>query len=62
MAEEVERILSAPDFYAVLGVAQSTDDEAIIRKAYLKLSIIVHPDKNKHALATEAFQRVAEGW
>lgn len=58
-ARVVEDILSAKTLYDVLGVSPPLE-EASLRKAYLKTSVKVHPDKNQHPQATEAFQRVAE--
>lgn len=74
----VEEILSAKTHYQVLGVAEEElrashhhnnteahDSEArtaALRKAYLRRSVKVHPDKNSHPDATQAFQRVAQAW
>eukprot|EP00271_Cylindrocystis_brebissonii_P016320 TRINITY_DN39733_c0_g1_i1.p1 TRINITY_DN39733_c0_g1~~TRINITY_DN39733_c0_g1_i1.p1 ORF type:complete len:296 (+),score=55.88 TRINITY_DN39733_c0_g1_i1:206-1093(+) len=54
----VERIRRCgTDFYQVLEVTKtSTDDE--IKKAYRKLSLKVHPDKNTAPGADEAFKAV----
>jgi len=51
------------DFYEVLGITRtSTDDE--IRKAYRKLAIKWHPDKNpgNQAEATEKFKLISEAY
>ena len=62
-AKVVEDILAAPTLYDVLGVQQANSlDASALRKAYLTTSVKVHPDKNQHPQATEAFQRVAEAW
>ncbi|CAB9502257.1 DnaJ homolog subfamily B member 9 [Seminavis robusta] len=58
----VESILNAKTLYDVLGVDAKNLDKAVLRKAYLKTSVAVHPDKCQHAQATQAFQRVAEAW
>jgi len=58
----IATILQAKDHYDVLGVSKD-DDTAVIRRAYLKRSVKVHPDKNGNSeQATEAFQRVAAAW
>lgn len=52
------------DYYQVLGVQKdATDDD--LKKAYRKLAIKFHPDKNpgdKQAAATEKFKEVAEAY
>ncbi|CAN0855774.1 Chaperone protein dnaJ 49 [Linum grandiflorum] len=53
----VRQIMRTKDHYMILGVEKtcSVDD---IRKAYRKLSLKVHPDKNKAPGAEEAFKKV----
>jgi len=49
---------------AVLALDPASDcaDAGALRKAYLKQSLICHPDRCNHPRATEAFQFVAEAY
>ena len=50
------------DYYEVLGIAKSAD-ETIIKKAYRKLAIQFHPDKNPgNKEAEEKFKEAAEAY
>lgn len=55
----VEKILKhgATEYYKILDVEQSAS-EGEIKKAYRKISLKVHPDKNAHPKADESFKRV----
>jgi molecular chaperone DnaJ len=49
------------DYYEVLGVARDADGDAI-KKAYRKLAIQLHPDRNKSADAEEKFKELSEAY
>uniref|UniRef100_A0AAV2IR95 J domain-containing protein n=1 Tax=Knipowitschia caucasica TaxID=637954 RepID=A0AAV2IR95_KNICA len=52
---------SGKDFYKVLGVSpESNEDE--IKKAYRKLALKFHPDKNSDAEAEDKFKEIAEAY
>lgn len=59
--ELVSRIQRTKDYYDLFGVPKSaTADE--IKKAYRKLALQLHPDKNTAAGAEEAFKKVNKAW
>lgn len=55
------KIFGEIDWYCVLGVSPSADDETIKRQ-YKKLALMLHPDKNKSIGADGAFQLISEAW
>ncbi|XP_050219339.1 chaperone protein dnaJ 49 [Mercurialis annua] len=59
--ELIRRVNRNKDYYAVLGVEKSCSVEEI-RKAYRKLSLKVHPDKNKAPGSEDAFKKVCKAF
>ncbi|EFJ32100.1 hypothetical protein SELMODRAFT_439983 [Selaginella moellendorffii] len=59
--EIVVRINRTVDYYEILGLGKECSEEDV-RRAYRKLSLKVHPDKNKAAGAEEAFKSVSRAF
>ncbi|KAI3653433.1 hypothetical protein MP228_001380 [Amoeboaphelidium protococcarum] len=58
---EVQSVLSSSDYYDILGLDKgATNDE--IRKAYLKKSRWIHPDKNQNSGAKDAFLKLNKAY
>lgn len=48
------------DYYTLLGVSRNAPDREI-KKAFRKLAVKYHPDKNKDKGAEEKFKELAQG-
>ena len=59
--EECRKIIEKKNYYDILGI-DKTADEVQIKKAYRKLAIKFHPDKNKAKSAEEAFKKVNQAF
>ncbi|GAB0489795.1 hypothetical protein MMPV_001020 [Pyropia vietnamensis] len=58
MAEEIPRVLSAHNYYAVLGVA-ITASAGEIKRRYYALARVLHPDKCRQPMGGEAMRDVS---
>ncbi|XP_059304144.1 uncharacterized protein LOC132056097 [Lycium ferocissimum] len=56
-----KKINGEVDFYGILSVEPSADDETI-RKHYRRLALALHPDKNQSVGADGAFKMISEAW
>ena len=55
--EAVKRIKKCKDYYEILNISKDASDSDI-KKAYKKLALQLHPDKNKYPGAAEAFKAI----
>ena len=58
---DCQNLLKKKDYHEILGISK-TADENEIKKAYRKLAIKYHPDKNKSKSASEAFKKVNQAF
>ena len=59
--EECKNIISKTNYYDILGI-EKTADETQIKRAYRKLALKFHPDKNKCKSAEEAFKKINQAF
>jgi len=59
--QAVQRVKKCKDYYAILEVTKEATD-ADIKKAYRKLALMMHPDKNPAPGADEAFKAVSQAF
>ncbi|EOY06537.1 hypothetical protein QUC31_016222 [Theobroma cacao] len=57
----IRQIKRHKDYYAILGVEKTCSADEV-RRAYKKLSLKVHPDKNKAPGSEEAFKKVCKAF
>ncbi|KAM8806232.1 dnaJ homolog subfamily B member 12 [Eudromia elegans] len=59
--DAVKRVKQCKDYYEILGVNREASDEDL-KKAYRKLALKFHPDKNHAPGATEAFKAIGNAY
>ncbi|XP_034993692.1 dnaJ homolog subfamily B member 12 isoform X1 [Zootoca vivipara] len=59
--DAVKRVKHCKDYYEILGVSRDSSDEDL-KKAYRKLALKFHPDKNHAPGATEAFKAIGNAY
>jgi len=59
--EAVKRIRKCKNYYEILGVNKDSS-ESELKKAYRKLALAFHPDKNKAPGASEAFKAIGNAY
>ena len=57
---DVEAASDKKDYYEILGVSKKATDREI-KKAFRKLAVKYHPDKNQEKGAEDKFREIAEG-
>jgi len=57
----VQRILRTKDYYDILEVPKNASEE-VAKKAYRKLALKLHPDKNRAPGADEAFKKLSKAF
>jgi len=61
-AELAKKIRKCKDYYEILGVSKEQCGEDDLKKAYRKLALKLHPDKNNAPGSTEAFKAVGNAF
>ena len=61
ICDNIDRVLTAKDYYQLLGVSRDAS-ERDIKKAFRKLAVKYHPDKNKAADAEDKFREIAKAY
>ena len=61
MLQEIQSYNRKKDYYEILGLSkQATEPD--IKKAYRKLALRFHPDKNQYAGAKDVFKKVTNAY
>lgn len=57
--DEVQHILRTKDYYEIVGVPRNANEEQV-KRAFKKLALRLHPDKNKCPGSEEAFKKLGK--
>ena len=60
--DAVARVLTAAHAFDALGLAAEAADKAVVKAAYRKAALAVHPDKSDDPRAEQAFKRLGEAY
>ena len=58
----VERVKKCEDYYEILGLTKQYATDALIKKAYHKMALQFHPDRNKAPGADAVFKAIANAY
>jgi DnaJ-class molecular chaperone len=56
-----KKVIDAKDYHKILGVSKKASKEEI-QKAFRRLALMYHPDRNKDAGAEERFKEINEAY
>lgn len=59
--DRCKQIIAKTDYYDILGVKKTANEDEL-KKAYKKLALKFHPDKNRAPQATDAFKKVNQAF
>ena len=60
--EAVNRVKECEDYYEILGLKKQYATDALIKKAYHRMALQFHPDRNKAPGADTAFKAIADAY
>jgi DnaJ family protein B protein 12 len=61
-SDQVQRILNAENYFELFELPIETVEPKLVKKAYKKLALFVHPDKCKDPNSSEAFKKLTQAF